>query len=117
MFERVVTLLYLRSRPNDAQRFLNYYWVSRRKYENAIETTFKEGLVNQAVLEETKENYDKVKDDYKMTLCDKCGTTRPGIAWSPTDMVTMAKEVALGDMLVPATRSRTSNSTQPPWRW
>jgi hypothetical protein len=100
MFERVVTLRYLHAHPDEFERYYKYYWVSKRKMAHAIENTFQKGLIPKDRMQEIEDNYNKVKDEYKMTLCEKCGTTRPGIAWSPKDMVTMAKEVGMGLQLV-----------------
>lgn len=101
MFERVVTLKYLFANPKEYDKFRNYYWVTKHKLSNAIETTFLKGLIPKKELTEIKEHYDKVKGDYKMTLCETCKTTRPGIAWTPVDMVAMARTVGMGAQLVP----------------
>lgn len=69
---------------------------------NAIETTFKKGLVEPEKAKEAEENYNKFKDEYKVTLCKARGTMRPGISWTPKDVLTMAKEVGLTDFIVPA---------------
>jgi hypothetical protein len=102
MFERVVTLAYLQQHPDELDHYLNYYWIDQHKLINAVETTFKTGLVDPARKQEADENYKKFKDDYKMTLCKECGTTRPAISWTPKDILTMAKEVGLADFIVPA---------------
>ena len=100
MFERVVTLEYLHAHPDEYQRYYNYYWITKRKMAIAIEQTFQKGLISPEQMKDIEDNYGKVKDDYKMTLCETCGTTRPGIAWSPTDMVTMAKKVGMEKQIV-----------------
>lgn len=102
MFERVVTLKYLHAHPDEVENYANYYWIGQHKLVNAIETTFKKGILDPARVKEVEENYEKFKDTYKLTLCKTCGTTRPGISWTPKDIVTMAKEVGLTDFIVPA---------------
>lgn len=102
MFERVVTLTYLQQHPDELDAYMNYYWIDQHKLINAVETTFKKGLVEPQKAKEAEENYQKFKNDYKITACKECGTTRPGISWTPKDVLTMAKETGLTDFIVPA---------------
>jgi hypothetical protein len=102
MFERVVTLLYLKEHPDDIQKYLNYYWIDQHKLIHFIETTFQRGVLDPETVKEAEGNYKRVRDAYKITDCEKCGTTRPGISWTPKDILTMAKEIGLSDFIVPA---------------
>lgn len=102
MFERVVTLQYLAKHPEEVDSYLDYYWVTQRKLANAIETTFQPGLLNANDVEEVKQHYDEVKGKYQVTDCEKCGTTRVNVAWTPKDVITMAKDVGMKDFVVPA---------------
>jgi hypothetical protein len=102
VFERVVTLSYVEQHPDELDHYLNYYWIDQHKLINAVETTFKPGLVEPDRKKEADENYQRLKGYYKMTLCKECGTTRPAVSWTPKDVLTMAKEVGLGDFIVPA---------------
>ena len=101
MFERVVTLKYLHMHPDEAEHYLNYHWITHHKLINSVETTFKAGLVDPAVAAETKKNYEQFKDQYKITLCKDCGTMRPGISWTPKDLLTMTRKVGMSDLVVP----------------
>jgi hypothetical protein len=101
LFERVVTLKYLHLHPEEVEKYANYFWIGQYKLVNAIETTFKQGLLDPEKVKEAAANYQKFKDEYKLTLCKKCKTTRPGISWTPKDIVTMAKEVGMVDFVVP----------------
>lgn len=102
MFERVVTLAYLAKHPEEFDLYFDYYWVSQRKLATAIETTFQSGLLNPEAVNEIEEHYKQVKDKYKVTDCEKCGTTRLNFTWTPKDIISMTHEVGLKDFIVPA---------------
>jgi hypothetical protein len=66
------------------------------------EATFKPGLLSAESKKEADENYERVKEKYKVSDCEKCGTTRLNFTWTPKDIITMAKEVGMKDYIVPA---------------
>lgn len=102
MFERLVTLMYLHKHPEEVDAYLDYYWVSQHKLITAINKTFPSAQLDEEKVRETEQRFREVKGKYSMTLCKVCKSERPTVSWTPKDMVTMATEVGLGDLVVPA---------------
>ena len=98
MFERVVTMLYLSSHPEEVADFLDYYWVHRwRMINHARDTGIDLGeRVGDQEITRASAEYDRVKGKYEETICAKCGTKRVRYSWSRKDLRTMAIEVGLG---------------------
>jgi hypothetical protein len=104
LYERAVTLVYLSEHPDEVERFLNYFAVSQHKLLEAIRSSY--GRDTLADDERTKEQegfYKKVCDDYRVTACKTCGTTRINHTWNKLDLVAMAHATGgLGKLIVPA---------------
>ena len=112
MFERTVTLCYLKKHMDQTHLFLNYYWVDSRKHVEAVEKEFP-GKMRKEDLEEIRAQYDKVKKDYEITDCEKCGTKRVNISWSKINLVEMAREVDFDYSLIHAGYYRPMEETHP----
>jgi hypothetical protein len=102
MFERVVTLMHLMEHSDELQAYLGFYWVTQRRLLNAIESTFKSGLVDAEQMQQVNEEYARVKEGFQRKACDSCGAMIDNYTWTKTDMVQMAKNVGLSDFIVPA---------------
>jgi hypothetical protein len=102
LYERAVTLGYLSEHPSEVDLFLNYHLVHQHKLLGAIKRTFGDDALPAAMTAEQEQQYEKVKDDYRVTVCKKCGTTRVNNTWK-LDLVSMAHETGiLGRFIVPA---------------
>ncbi len=93
MFERTVTNCYLVKHPEKTRLFWNFFVVTRRKHIGLITQVFP-NLLEQDFVDEVVSEYDKVKEDYEVTACKKCGTKRINFAWLPDNILTMAKEIS-----------------------
>jgi hypothetical protein len=93
MFERVVTAIFLHLHPEQADQFFDFYWVSLRKEANNIKQNFGETATKQIPWDEIESNYKRVVDNYKVTVCEKCRTTRTNHTWNRLDLVSMAKDI------------------------
>jgi hypothetical protein len=103
MYERTVTARYLSAHPEEAENFVDFHLVSRRKLMKAIDETFGPELLGQEKREEVEKQFQEVKDRFLITECEKCHTTRVNHSWSKLDVVSMAKKAgAVGDLILPA---------------
>jgi hypothetical protein len=101
LYERAVTLRYLREQPADIDNFLDYFHVSQRKLMIACENTMGEGTFSLDQIAEIEKSFQAVKDRFMVTDCAKCDTERLNHTWSKLDFVSMANKTALGKIIVP----------------
>lgn len=103
MYERAVTASYLHLNPDEAEAFLDFYWVAQRKEIQALKLTFGKDVLPSDKVKESEENFERVRGNFEITDCKKCGTTRLNHTWSKLDFVSMAYQVGdLGQFIVPA---------------
>jgi Family of unknown function (DUF5677) len=104
LYERAVTLVYLSEHPDEVELFLNYFAVSQHKLLEAIRSTYgRDTLADDERTKEQEEFYKNVCDDYRVTACKTCGTTRVNHTWNKLDLVAMAHATGgLGKLIVPA---------------
>jgi hypothetical protein len=81
MFERVVTLMYLMDHPNELQAFLDFHWVTRRRFLNQIEDTFQAGLVDPDELRMVNAEYQRVRGTFHKRVCEVCGALNHNHTW------------------------------------
>lgn len=104
MYERVVTMRYLSSHPEAADAYLDYHFVQNGKVAKAVLETLGADLTatQRTVLEEAVQGYDRVKDDFMVSACDKCGTKRVNNTWNKLDLVAVARsDKSTASLLVP----------------
>ena len=102
LFERVVTTRFLDEHPEEFHNFWDYYWIDQHKLAVALEEMMGPDIVDKPSRDEIEQNYNAVKDRYRVTVCKECGTSRPAISWTPKDIVSMAKHVKMSVFLLPA---------------
>jgi hypothetical protein len=103
LYERAVTLVYLSEHPDEVDSFYNYFPVWQHKFLEAIRRSYGDTLLPEGVTNEQEQLYRDVRDNYKVTSCENCGTTRINHTWNKLDLVAMAhKTGALGKLIVPA---------------
>jgi hypothetical protein len=100
MFERVVTLCYIQENPNEAQLYLNFHKITRRKVLSALREDFGHEMVNEAEWADSEAAYRAVKDDYQVRC--ECGRARTNHTWHKRDVISMAKKVGMDPLRVPA---------------
>jgi hypothetical protein len=90
MYERVVTISYLASHPDQAEAFWNYAPIHKYKLSvHAGKVMDLEKTIPRAVLDEVKAERDAVKGNY-VDECQKCGAKFPMFSWIKGGMDTMA---------------------------
>lgn len=94
MFERTVVLKYLHKHPEEANLFLEFYWIGHYKLGQIIQKTFPGSLSKRAIAT-AETNYKRVKPFFEITDCKKCKTKRTNFTWTKKDLVTMAKEIGM----------------------
>ena len=102
LYERAVTMAFLSENPTEVDAFLNYHAVAQFKLMRAINETFGPDALSKEAVEQTEREYATFKDDYLVTQCAKCGTTRINHTWHKLDVVSMSKKTVFGPMIVPA---------------
>ena len=103
MYERAVTARYLHLNPNEADAFLDFYWIAQNKEIKAVKRTFDLDALPADKMKESREKFERVRDKFEITDCRKCGTKRLNHTWSRLDFITMAHQVGeLGQLIVPA---------------
>jgi hypothetical protein len=101
LYERAVTLRYLREHPEEIEDFLDFYHVTQRKLMVACQNTMGAETFPPEMAAEIEGEYRGVKDKFMITECEKCGTKRLNHTWSKLDFVSMANQTALGKLVVP----------------
>ncbi len=93
MYERAVTTHYLKDNPNEAQLFLEFHRVSDYKYLIAVEESMGKDVFSPEQAEKIRQEYESVKEKFRVSACKHCPATRINYTWSKLDFVNMAKKV------------------------
>lgn len=94
LYERAVTLEYIHRNPDKAERFVRYAAIQEFKAaKKALEVVTREQFDAEMArgatsFEQMKEFHDKVKPEFQVTACDKCGTKETAFSWD-IDMASM----------------------------
>lgn len=98
MYERAVTAYYLHSHPEETESFVDFGRI--RHYQSMEELKkvlgnkiFENHPERRENFERAKEQYEKLKQKFMVSLCKKCKTRRLNHTWSKLDFVTMAKSL------------------------
>jgi hypothetical protein len=94
MFERTVTACYLEKRPEEKEKFVNYWPVTQRKAARRVKEDLP-GALPDEMHESIEASYEAVKELYRVPDCKKCQTTQINFSWTRKDIIAMAK--AAGD--------------------
>lgn len=93
MYEDSVTACFIALNPVEVQDFIDYDYVHHHKILSRGEKEFKAKGFPGLDSERIEKGYERVKDRFRMTLCKKCGTTRPQPSWSKLDVAAMASKI------------------------
>jgi hypothetical protein len=99
MFERAVTVCYLKKFPEKVDLFWNFFPVHQRKNMMVIIENFPEAVSEEAI-KKTNEAFEAVKNGYMITDCKKCGTKRLNHFWQKDHLMTMAKQAGGFDSVI-----------------
>lgn len=103
IYERAVTMTYLSQHPDEVDAFLNYHAIAQHKLAAAIRKSYGSEKLPKHMQKDVEVEYNKVKENYRVTDCKACGTTRINHTWSKLDFVTMAHRTgSLGKLIVQA---------------
>jgi hypothetical protein len=100
LYEKAVTLEYLNDHPDELDAFFDYRHVSDRKLYRSVTEVFGPNVLPAERLEEVERNYDRVKDQYMIADCSKCGTKRLNISWTKLTFPAMAKRTRILGKLI-----------------
>ena len=92
LYERAVTMVYLKDHPDEVQCFLEYNHISEYKLMQSILQNNGETAISEEIKEERERRFKAVKENYMIDDCKKCGTKRMNHTWSKLDIVSMAKK-------------------------
>jgi DNA-binding transcriptional MerR regulator len=91
MYERAVTARHLVKHPEDVRNYMDFHRVSDHKILQATKSLG--GTVfSQQQAERIERDYEEVREQFLITKCKECKTTRLNHTWSKTDIVAMARE-------------------------
>jgi hypothetical protein len=107
MFERIVYFLYLEKHRDQAELYMNYFWIDRYNKARRMEK-FQPDLMTAEEREELNKQYENYKQDYQVPVCrackdencKECKKKRMNHSWTKVDMPTMATEVGIPPQLL-----------------
>ena len=91
LYEKAVTADYLSAHPDEAIKFLDYFWVHTKKDINHQKNLYGKDHWDSKFEAEVMREYDEVKDQFMEDLCKKCGTKKPMMSWTKLNVEAMAK--------------------------
>ena len=97
LYERAMTLEYIRRNPEKAERFVRYGVIQESKVIRAAIDAVGEDAVKDrlgAQLVEYRRMYNEVRPEFLVTDCKKCKTQRVAFSWDELDFASMVR--ALG---------------------
>jgi hypothetical protein len=98
LYERAVTMEYIRTNPEKAEKFVRYAAIQEFKAANkALEVVtpeqFDESIADAGTsFEKMKEFHDLVNPEFQITDCKKCGTTQTAFSWD-IDIASMVNKL------------------------
>jgi hypothetical protein len=94
LYERAVTLEYIRRNPEKAERFVRYGVIQEFKVLRTAIDAVGEDEVNEhmgAQFTEYQRMYDDVRPEFQVTDCKKCKTQRLAFSWDTVDFASMVR--------------------------
>jgi hypothetical protein len=92
MYERAVSARYLMSHPDEVDNFLDFHRVADYKFLVAIEQSMSPDVFSAEQTSKIRSDYESVKEQFTVSDCKLCGTTRMNHTWSKVDIVSMARK-------------------------
>ena len=103
LYERAVTLRYLHEHPEELREFWDYHHVAWYKLMVPVDETLGKKTISDEMRAKLTAEYERVKDRFMVTACEKCGTKRLNHTWSKLDFVSMSKKTrgVIGRLILP----------------
>jgi hypothetical protein len=95
LYERAVTLEYIRQSPDKAERFVRYAGIQEYKASKVAVDLVGEDAFDAAMtttFADVRATYEKVKTEFEVTDCKKCGTRKTAISWD-IDLASMVNKL------------------------
>jgi len=92
LYERAVAAQYLHAHPEEADHFEEYWFVTLHKLARVVRETLGAAAIPDEEWMRIEGDAMRVRDNFRVTDCEKCKTTRINHTWSKSDFVTMARE-------------------------
>lgn len=100
LYEKAVTLEYLNEHPDELDSFLEYRHVSDYKLVRSVSEVFGPNTLSTELQMRVKGEYERVKEHYKITACDKCGATKTNFTWTKLNFPAMAARTRILGKLI-----------------
>jgi hypothetical protein len=100
LYEKAVTLDYLNDHPEEIDAFFNYHHVAWHKLITSVIDVFGTSAISSEIQEETTKNFQRVKDQFMVTACEKCGTKRVHHTWTKLHVAAMSKRTRILGKLI-----------------
>jgi hypothetical protein len=82
----------LHEHPEELDAFLDFHHLQLHKLTMPIAEIFGSGTIPEKALADIKTEFEKVKKQFMVTDCKKCGTEKLNHTWSKLNFVAMAKK-------------------------
>ncbi len=92
MYERAVSARYLMNHPDEIDNFLDFHRVTDYKFLVAIEQSMGADVFSAEQATKIRRDYESVKEQFSVSDCKTCRTTRTNHTWSKVDIVSMARK-------------------------
>lgn len=92
MYERAVSARYLMNHPGEVENFLDFHRVADHKFLVAIEQSLGSSVFSPEQAAKIRNDYESVKEQFTVSDCQACGTTKMNYTWSKVDIVGMARK-------------------------
>jgi hypothetical protein len=92
MYERAVTTNYLCLHPEEAKEFKAFERIADYKLMRSVLASGGENVFSKEQATKIEREYAAVKEQFVVTNCKKCQTTRINHSWNKKDLVSMARE-------------------------
>lgn len=89
LYEKAVTADYISKHPDEALRFLDYFWVHMKKDLSHMNKSYEDSDPELFAL--VMKHYEEVKGQFMQTDCKKCKTKKQQISWTKLNVEDMAK--------------------------
>ena len=100
LYEKAVTLDYLNDHPEEIEAFFDYHHVAQYKLLRSVSDVFGPDVISKDIEEQATVDYERVKEQFTVTACEKCNTKRVNHTWTKLDIVTMSKRTRILGKLI-----------------
>jgi hypothetical protein len=85
----------LNDHPEEIDAFFNYQHVAWHKLVNSVTDVFGTDAIPSEMQEQTTKDFQRVKNQFMVAICEKCDTKRVNHTWTKLDIVAMSKSTRI----------------------